>query len=97
MKLFNRKPKFVYEFSDINNFFDREIKDFNALVTLLEDENYRLNAEGGSSQVTITKINAKKDIIIYSQSFSLPCPEDTDFDSMCQLFLSKIPVSETSQ
>ena len=97
MKLFNRKPKFVYEFSDINNFFDREIKDFNALVTLLEDENYRLNAEGGSSQVTITKINAKKDIIIYSQSFSLPCPEDTDFDSMCQLFLSKKPVSETSQ
>lgn len=94
MKLFNRQPKFVYEFSDIDNFFDREIKNFNALVTLLEDENYRINAEGGTSHVTITKINARNDTIIFSQSFSLPCPEDTDFDSMCQSFMSKKPLPE---
>ncbi len=93
MKLFNRSPKFVYEFNDTDNFFDREVKNFNELITLLEDENFRLIQEGGSSHVTITKINVKKDIVIHSQTFSLPYEESTDFDGLCKSFLAKKPVN----
>ncbi|GAB2022657.1 hypothetical protein RyT2_17310 [Pseudolactococcus yaeyamensis] len=92
MSLFNRTPKFRYEFSKTVNFIDREVTNYNGLITLLEDENYRLNQEGSQAEVTITKIRNKTGIIIHDQHLSLPYPDGTDFDDLCEWFARSQPI-----
>jgi hypothetical protein len=89
----NRAPKYIFKFSKSINFFEREVKDVDELVNLIEDENYRLLREVETATVIVTKIKVKTNEILFSQEFSLPRTEKVDWVRECEGFYTKKPIS----
>lgn len=89
----NRAPKYIFKFSKSINFFEREVKDVDELVNLIEDENYRLLREVETATVIVTKIKVKTNEVLFSQEFSLPRTEKVDWVRECEGFYTKKPIS----
>lgn len=84
MRLFNRKPKFVYEFSGCDSFHKKEIADPHELVKHMIDEDNRFRSDYLEGSVTVSKMkNDKRGQIYYAERFDLP--QDEGFDWLTAL------------
>lgn len=92
MRLFNRKPKFVYEFSGVDSFHEKEIVDPHELVKHMIDEDNRFRCDYLEGSITVSKVkNDKKGQIYYAERFDLPQDEGFDWLAALSSFFVKKP------
>lgn len=89
----NRSPKYIFKFSKSINFFEREVKDVDELVNLIEDENYRLLREAETASVVVTKMKVKSNEVLFRQQFNLPKRGKVDWVRECEGFYTKTPIA----
>ncbi|MBO0441545.1 hypothetical protein [Candidatus Enterococcus ikei] len=92
MRLFNRKPKFVYEFSGGDSFHEKEIVDPHELVKHMIDEDNRFRRDYLEGSITVSKVkNDKNGKIYYAEQFDLPQDEGFDWLAALSSFFVKKP------
>lgn len=92
MRLFNRKPKFLYEFSGVDSFHEKEIVDPHELVKHMIDEDNRFRCDYLEGSITVSKVkNDKKGQIYYAERFDLPQDEGFDWLAALSSFFVKKP------
>ncbi|MGL9971863.1 hypothetical protein [Enterococcus sp. DIV1420a] len=91
---FNRKPKFIYQFSGCAAFEEKEICDPYDLIKHIQEENYRFKNDYYEGDLLITKIrNNKKGHVYYAQRIHLPQGEDVDWLEELTNFFTKKPLA----
>jgi hypothetical protein len=92
MRLFNRKPKFLYEFLGVDSFHEKEIVDPHELVNHMIDEDNRFRRDYLEGSITVSKVkNDKKGQIYYAERFDLPQDEGFDWLAALSSFFVKKP------
>ncbi|MGM0220072.1 hypothetical protein [Enterococcus sp. AZ126] len=92
MRLFNRKPKFLYEFSGVDSFHEKEIVDPHELVNHMIDEDNRFRRDYLEGSITVSKVkNDKNGQIYYAERFDLPQDEGFDWLAALSSFFVKKP------
>lgn len=91
---FNKKPKFIYQFSGCATFEEKEICNPYDLIKHIQEENYRFKNDYYEGDLIITKIrNNKKGQVYYAQRIHLPQGEDVDWVEELTNFFTKKPVA----